>query len=111
MNDKSITNVKFIEINHLPKVGDQLTPKLHVDNAIGKNVDLSTLLRLDPDEKLKLDERGCIFLKFALTSPKTVIEIPTRNYADNKFNDPSVIKNTAHVDLKDEISITLDLLK
>ena len=55
------------------------------------------MLRLDPDEKLKLDEQYSVVLNSALTLPKTTIEIPTKSNVDNKFNDPSIIKNTAHV--------------
>ena len=29
------------------------------------------------------------------------MEIPTKNYVDNKFNNPSIIKNNAHIDLND----------
>ena len=43
-------------------------------------MDESSLLWLDPDEKLKLDEQDFIILNFTLTSPKTLIEIPTKSY-------------------------------
>ena len=55
--------------------------------------------RLDPDEKLKQDS---IFFNTTLTSPKTIIEVLTRNYNDNEFNDPSIMKNTDHVDFNDK---------
>ena len=42
----------------------------------------SSLLRLGPDGKLKLDEQDSIFLFPALTSPKTIIEIPNKSYVD-----------------------------
>ena len=41
------------------------------------------MLRLDPDEKLKLNEQVSIIPNSTLTSPKTLIEIPTRNYVDS----------------------------
>ena len=44
-----------------------------------------------------------IFLNSTLTSPKTIIEVQTRNYVDNKFNDPSTIKNTDRVDFNNKI--------
>ena len=40
-------------------------------------------LRLDPDGKFKLDEQDFIVLKSSLTSPKTIIEIPTKLYVDS----------------------------
>ena len=36
-----------------------------------------------------------------LTSPRTTLEIPAKNYVDNKFNDLSIIKNTELIDLND----------
>ena len=41
------------------------------------------MLGLDPIEKLKLDEQDSIILKSTLTSPKTIIELPTKSYANN----------------------------
>ena len=67
--------------------------------AISDAIDESSLLRLDPDEKLEQDS---IILNSTLTSPKTILEIPTKNYVDNKFNDSSIIKNTDHVDFNDK---------
>ena len=58
------------------------------------------MLRLNTDEKLTQDT---IVLNSNLTSPKTIIELPTKNYIDNKFIDPSIIKNTDHVDSNDKI--------
>ena len=71
-----------MEINRRPEYGDQVTSKFYVDNFVRNSVDESTLLRLDPDEKLNLDEQDSIFLNSTLTSPKTIIELPTKNYVD-----------------------------
>ena len=57
------------------------------------------MLRLDPDEKLKQDS---ITLSSTLTSPKIKIELPSKNYVDNKFIDPSIIKNIDHADFNDK---------
>ena len=32
-----------------------------------------------------------------------MIEIPSKNYVDKKFNDPSIIQNTVHVDFNEKI--------
>ena len=42
-----------------------------------------SLSRLDPDEKLKLDEQDSKILNSTLTSPKTIIEIPTKTNIDS----------------------------
>ena len=59
-------------------------------------------MRLDPDEKLKLDEQDSIILNYSLGSPKTKIELPTKNYVDKKIDDPSIMKDTTLVDFNDK---------
>ena len=95
LNDRNITNCRFLSVNQLPQIDSHLTAKLYVDNTISDSVDESSLLRLDPDEKLNRDS---ITPNSTLTTPKTTLEIPTKNYVDIKFNDPSIIKNTDHAD-------------
>ena len=87
----------------MPELGGCLTPKPYVDNAISNSIDESPLLRLDSNEKLNLDEQDSIILNSTLTSPKTRVEIPTKNYADYKFDHPSIMKNAAPVDFLDKI--------
>ena len=99
LNDRNITNCRILSVNQLPQIDSHLTAKLYVDNAISDGVNESSLLRLDPDEKLTQDS---IILNSTLTSPKTILEIPTKNYVDNKFNDPSIIKNTDHADFNNK---------
>ena len=100
LNDRNVTNARFIQVNQLPQIDSHLTAKLYVDNALSDSIDESSLLRLDTDEKLTKDT---IVLNSSLTSPKTKIELPTKNYVDIKFNDPSIIKNTDHVDFNHKI--------
>ena len=51
LNDRNITNARFIQVNQMPQIDSHLTAKLYVDNSINE----SSLLRLDPDETLDLD--------------------------------------------------------
>ena len=44
------------------------------------------MLRLDPKEKLKLDEQDCIILNCTLTSSRMIIEIPTKLYVDSLYD-------------------------
>ena len=98
LNDRNTTNARFIQVNQLPQIDSHLTAKLYVDNAISDSVDERSLLRLYHDAISKLYERGYIVLGSTETSPRTSLEIPIKDYVDNKFNDPSIIKNTDHVD-------------
>ena len=97
--DRNITNARFIQVNQLPQIDSHLTAKLYVDNAISAAIDEPSLLRLDPDKKLKQDS---IILNSSSTSPKITIELPTKNYVDYKFDDPSIIRNTDHVDFNNK---------
>ena len=101
LHDRNITNARFIQVNQLPQIDSHLTAKLYVDNAIADSVDERSLLRLYPDAISKLYERGYIVLDFTDTSTKISMEIPTKDYVDNKFNDPSLIKNIDNVDFND----------
>ena len=99
LNDRNITNCRFLSVNQLPQIDSHLTAKLYVDKAISDSIDESSLLRLDTDENLTQDT---IVLNSTLTSPKTILEIPTKSYVDNKFNDSSIIKNVDNVDFNDK---------
>ena len=63
----------------MPAVGEHLRTKYNVEYAIFDSLDESSLLRLDPDQNLYLDEQDSIILRFTLTSPKTIIELPTKS--------------------------------
>ena len=76
-DDKNLNNVRFIKVNSIPTLEEQLTPKLYVDQVVSDGVHESSLLRLDPDEKLSLDEQDSIVLISTLTLLKTIIELPT----------------------------------
>ena len=76
--------------------------KTYFDHAIIFRVNESLLLRLRRDAISKLDEPGYILLDSTVTSPRTTLDIPTKIYVVNKFNDPSIIRNTAHVDFNDK---------
>ena len=85
---------------------DEAASKDYVDGAIIVGVNEPLLLRLHPDTALKifeLIEQDSILLDSTITTPRTTMEIPTKNYLDNKFNDPIIMKNTEHIDLNDRI--------
>ena len=58
--DKNLNIVRFAKINNLPAVREHRTPKFYVDEALSYWVDESSLLRLDLDQKIKLDEQNSI---------------------------------------------------
>ena len=80
---KNPENVRFVKVNSLPAVREHLTPKFYVDEAISHYADESSMLRLDPDEKLKRDQQDSIIVNSTLTSGKTIIGIPTKSNVDS----------------------------
>ena len=67
----------------MPAVREHLTPVYYVDQIISYEVDEISLLRLDPNEELNPDEQDSIILNSTVTSPRTIIELPTESYLDN----------------------------
>ena len=107
-NDKKLDNVRFIKVNSMPDVGEHLTAKYYVDYIIRNSVDESSLLRLDPDEKLDLDNQDSIILNSTLKSPKTIIEIPTKTYIDRLHEENERSRRDLGIDFYDESN---DLVK
>ena len=73
----------MIEVNSTPAIRQHLTPKYHADHAISYRLDELSLLRLEPDEQSKLAEQDSIVPNSSLTSPKTLIGIPTKPYVES----------------------------
>ena len=69
--EENLNNVRFIKVNSFPENPEHLTAKIYVDQAISQSADGSSLLRLDTNENLKLDEQDSIVPNSSLTSPKT----------------------------------------
>ena len=101
-NYKNLDNVRFIKINSIPTLEEHLTPKIYIDQVLSNIVDEYSLLRLDPNKKLKLNEKNSIVFISTLILPKTVIELPTKSYVDKKINDPSKLRKTAHFHFSDK---------
>ena len=99
-NDKDIDNVGWIKVNKWPRDGKHLTPNVYVDNAIHE----SSLLRLNRDEKLKLDEQDSILLDCILIPPNTIIELPTKSYVDSLHGENERSRRDLGLDFYDESS-------
>ena len=82
-NDKILDNVNSIKVNHYPTLDEELTPKYYVDNFVLNNVDEASLLRLDPKSDIHFGKLDSLFVNSPITSPRTIIELPTRSYVDS----------------------------
>ena len=107
-NDKNLDNVRFVKVNSMPAVGEHLTAKYYVDNAISNSINESSLLRLDANEKLELDKQNSIILNSTLTDPMTIIEIPTKAYIDSLHEENERSRRDLGIDFYDESN---DLVK
>ena len=104
LNDRNITNARFIQVNQLAQIDSHSLAKLYVDNAIHE----SSLLRLDPVEKLDLNNQDSIISNSTLTSPKTIIEILTKSYIDSLHEKNERSRRDLGIDFYDESN---DLVK
>ena len=102
LNDRNITNARFIQVNQLPQIDSHLTAKLYVDDAFSNTVDESSLLRLDPNEEVNIDEQNSIILNSTLASPKTIIEIPPKAYIDSLHEENERPRRDLGIDFYDE---------
>ena len=67
MNGRNFTKARFIHVNQLPHNNSHLTAKYYVHELISLSVLEPSLLRLDPDEKVELDEQISMVLNSTLT--------------------------------------------
>ena len=78
LNDRNITNARFIQVNRLPQINSPLTAKLYVDNSI----DEASLIRNNRDNDFgnyKLTNINSITLD---TEPETDNQVVTKSYVD-----------------------------
>ena len=78
--------------------------KNYIDNTINE----SSLLRLDPNEKLDMNNQDSILLNSTKTLPVTIIELPTKAYIDSLHEENERSRRDLGIDFYDESS---DLVK
>ena len=87
MNDRNITNARFIQVNQMPQIQSHLTAKLYVDNSI----DESSLVRNNKDndfDNYKLTNINSITLnnRLKMIMRSTDESSLVRNNRNNDFN-------------------------
>ena len=120
LNDRNITNARFIQVNQLPQIDSHLTARLYVDNAIEE----PTLVRNNQDKVFNnknFTNKNSITLNTQAVNDNQVI---TKAYVDkfhqenersrgdlgiDFYNESSdLVKNTQDNDLNDEKLTNLD---
>ena len=84
-------------------------------------MDEASLLRLDPKGKIHYDNLDSIFVNSSITSPRTIIELPTKSYVDSLheinrdrrdlssvFNDPDTEFDNNKLSNLDSITVNRD---
>ena len=100
MNDKIITNARFIQVNQLPQIDSHLTAKLYVDNSI----DEQSFLRNNQDNdfgKYKLTNINSITLNKQAENDNEVI---TKAYVDQFHQENERSRRDVGLDFYDESS-------
>ena len=80
---KNLNNVRVFKVSSLAAIPEHLTGKTYVDQAMSDGVEKLSILRLDPDEKLRLDEQNYILPNSDLRLPKTIIGLLKKSYVDS----------------------------
>ena len=104
LNDRNITNARFIQVNQLPQIDSHLTAKLYVDNSI----DEPSLVRNNQDNDFgnyNLTNINSITLNKQAENDDEVI---TKSYVDQFHQENERSRRDAGLDFYDESS---DLVK
>ena len=104
LNDRKITNARFIQVNQLPQIDSHLTAKLYVDNSI----DESSLVRNNKDNDFgnyNLTNINSITLNTQVVNDNEVI---TKSYVDQVHQENERSRRDVGLDFYDESS---DLVK
>ena len=100
LNDRNITNVRFIQCNQLPQIDSHLTAQLYVDNAIEE----TSLVRNNQDNDFNINNltnRKSITLNTQAVNDNEVI---TKAYVDQFHQENERSRRDLGIDFYDESS-------
>ena len=103
LNDRNITNARFIQVNQWPQIDSHLTPKLYVDNA----VDESSLFRNNQDNdfnKNNLTNINSITLNTQAVNDNQAI---TKAYVDQFHQENERSRRDLSIDFHNETTDTV----
>ena len=100
LNDRNITNARFIQVNQLPQIDSHLTAKLYVDNSL----DEASLVRNNPDNDFRnynLTNINSITLNTQAVNDNEVI---TKAYVDQFHQEKERLRRDLGIDFFNESS-------
>ena len=104
MNDRNITNARFIQVNQLPQLDIHLTAKFYVDDFIDK----SSLVRKNQDNDFKSYKLTIIKSITLKTEAKNYNQVITKAYVDQFHQENERSRRDLGINFYDESS---DLVK
>ena len=100
LNDRNITNARFIQVNQWPQIDSHLTPKLYVDNA----VDESSLVRNIQDNDFNNYSLTIINSITLYTQPVNDNQVITKAYVDQFHQENERSRRDLGIDFYNESS-------
>ena len=104
LNDRNITNVRFLQVNQWPQIDSHLTPKLYVDTEI----DQSSLVRNNQDNDFNNNNLTKINSITLNNQAENDNEVITKAYVDQFHQENERSRRDVGLDFYDE---SLDLVK
>ena len=98
LNDRNITNARFIQVNQMPQIDSHLTAKLYIDNAI----DQTSLVRINQDNDFNniiLTNINSITLNTQAVNDN---EVSTKAYVDQFHREKERSRRDTGLSLYDE---------
>ena len=100
LNDRNITNARFIQVNQLPQIDSHLTAKLYVDNAI----DETSLVRNNQDIDFKNNDSTNVNSITLNTQEVNDNQVITKAYVDQFHQENERSRRDLGIDFYDESS-------
>ena len=88
LNDKNITNARFIQVNQLPQIDSHLTAKLYVDNSINE----SSLVRNNKDNNFNDNKLTGINSITINNTPTEDNQVVNKKYIDEQLDKNTILR-------------------
>ena len=88
LNDRNITNARFIQVNQLPQIDSHLTAKLYVDNSIHE----SSLVRNNKDNDFNDNKLTNLDSIKVNRNPSSNNELANKKYIDDELNKNTIVR-------------------
>ena len=88
LNDRNITNARFIQVNQMPQIDSHLTAKLYVDNKVNE----TSLVRNNQDNDFNDNKLTNINSITINTNPTDDNHVSNKKYIDDELNKNTLVR-------------------